>query len=397
MGGAGDDVYQYAQGGGFDLIEDSDSSPGNADVLRFADGIDAGDIDVFAAGDDYILTAGDGGVRIRGGRTPEGAIERVEFSDATAWSAADLEARAQVLPDNRAPQMPAVLGSVVVEPGSPVEIAIPANTISDPDRFDSLSYYAVTADGDPLPGWLAFDAASLTFSGTPAASDSGPLEVALIAADANGAASFGALTIAVTGGEAAPDPGSPPTAPAESTAAIDASPASNVSMPARTTAGREDAFAESAPASLPAGDPPRVGVPADPLFRDMQQRMDVLLQTGRTNLGERYAEAIREFEERRLQHEVTPPPPPPSDDEVAAWNSAMHSWHDRNPGFAETEFGGNDGTWTMGWGLPGPGDSGNGGTAAAASLPGLANPLAQLRVAGAASAPALVEGFRHPA
>jgi len=87
-----------------------------------------------------------------------------------------------------------------------------------------------------------------------------------------------------------------------------------------------------------------VGVSSDPVFRDMQQRMGVLLQTGRTNLGERYADAIREFEERRMQHEETPPPPPPSEHEIAAWNSAMHAWHDRNLGFAETDLGGNDGT-----------------------------------------------------
>jgi hypothetical protein len=169
-----------------------------------------------------------------------------------------------------------------------------------------------------------------------------------------------------------------------------------VSTPARTAADRQETFAEAAPASPPVADPPRVGVPADPLFRDMQQRLDVLLQTGRTNLGERYADAIREFEERRLQREEAPPPPPPSDDEVAAWNSAMHSWHDRNPGFAETELGGNDGAWTMGWGLPGPGENTLGGSAGASALPGLANPLAQSRLGGAAGAPALGEGLRNP-
>jgi hypothetical protein len=129
----------------------------------------------------------------------------------------------------------------------------------------------------------------------------------------------------------------------------------------------------------------------------MQQRFDVLLQVGRANLGERYAEAMREFEERRVQQEETPipPAPPPSDDELAAWNSAMHAWHDRNPGFAETELGGNDGAWTVGWGLPGPGDNALGGSAVSAALPGLANPMANARVAGATPAPMLGEGVRE--
>ena len=390
VGGAGNDRYRHGPGDGFDVVEDR----GGSDLLEFATGISPAGLEIFSQGSDYVLTAGSGAVRIRGGRTPEGAIERVEFPDATAWSASDLEARAQVLPDNRAPQMPALLGSVAVDPGAPVEVTIPANAISDPDRFDSLSYYAVTANGDPLPAWLSFDAASLTFSGTPAASDAGSHEVLLIAADANGAASFGSLSIDVGGSEAAPDAGTP-VAAAESMAVADTPPPSNVATPAWTAARRDDAFSEAAPASSSVEEPPRVGVPSDPVFRDMQARLDVLLQTGRTNLGERYAEAIREFEERRTQHDETPPPPPPSEDEVASWNSAMHSWHDRNPGFAETDLGGNDGTWTIGWGMPGPEDRSRDGSVGAGSVVGLGNPGAISRFTGAAAAPMLVEGLRE--
>jgi hypothetical protein len=135
-------------------------------------------------------------------------------------------------------------------------------------------------------------------------------------------------------------------------------------------------------------------VPADPFFREMQQRFDVLLQTGRTNLGERYSEAVREFEERRQQREELELPSPPTEQEIEAWNSAMHSWHDRNPGFAESDLGGNDGSWSMGWGMPGPGESVLGGPSAASALPGLSNSVAQSRLGGAASAPALSEGMR---
>src|SRR6185503_13646003 len=95
-----------------------------------------------------------------------------------------------------------------------------------------------------------------------------------------------------------------------------------------------------------------------------------------------------------VEQEEAPPPPPPSDDEVAAWNSAMHSWHDRNPGFAETDLGGNDGTWTVGWGLPGPSERSYGGAVSTGALPGLANPLTNSRLTGAAGAPALGEGLR---
>jgi hypothetical protein len=88
------------------------------------------------------------------------------------------------------------------------------------------------------------------------------------------------------------------------------------------------------------------------------------------------------------------PPPPPSDEEVEAWNTSMHDWHESNPGFAESDLGGNDGTWTMGWGLPGSGDRALDGSTGAGSLPGLANPNALSRFRGADAAPSLGEGLK---
>lgn len=159
------------------------------------------------------------------------------------------------------------------------------------------------------------------------------------------------------------------------------------SAPIPLAVSKDSSFSVSEP------DSDRVGVPLDPLFRDMQQRFDVLLQVGRTNLTERYADAIREFEERRIEREE--PPPPPSEEEIAAWNSAMHAWHERNPGFAETDLGGNDGIWTVGWGLPGPGDRSRDGATGVGAIPGLGNPNALSRLTGADSAPALTEGLRN--
>jgi Ca2+-binding RTX toxin-like protein len=388
VGGAGNDSYQYAQGDGFDLIEDVDASPGNADVLQFADGIEAENVEVFATGDDYLLKSGDGGVRIRGGRTQAGAIERVEFAASTAWSSADLEARAQLLPDNRAPLMPASFGNVDVDPATLLQFAIPVGAITDPDPLDSLSYYAITAEGERLPDWLVFDAEALTFTGTPAAGDAGAHEVLLIAADESGAAAFGTLTISVGGSGTTPDPDDP--VPAGSEVIVD----SYVPAPLPTPGERTATYSDAITTPLSSGDSSGVGIPLDPLFRDMQRRFDVLLQTGRTNLGERYAEAIREFEERRLQREEVIPPPP-SEEEIEAWNSAMHAWHDRNPGFAETDSGGNDGTWTVGWGLPGPSEGTYGGSTGAGALPGLANPMATSRLKGAVAAPMLGEGLKE--
>ncbi|HEY8068775.1 MAG TPA: putative Ig domain-containing protein [Burkholderiales bacterium] len=409
-GGEGDDIYRYALGDGFDQIEDIDATPGNTDSLVFAGGVAPSDVGVFASGQDYILAVSDGGVRLRSGRTPEGAIERIEFSDGTLWGQADLEGRAEVLPDNRAPQMPESLGRVSVDPGGSLSFSVPQGAVKDPDRFDSLKYYAITAEGENLPDWLHFDEATLTIAGTPTTQDSGNHEVLLIAADQSGVAALGSLTIEVTG-SAAPGADAPAEPPAQAPAEI---PAVNSAVPLASPAdsqveasGVVDVSALSTSAAVPrrieladvapaaAQDSPlqRVGVPLDPLFREMQQRFDVLLQTGRSNLGERYAEAVREFEERRLRREEAPPPPPPTDEEVEAWNSAMHDWHERNPGFSETDLGGRDGTWTTGWGLPGAGNRLD-GAAGSGRVLDLANPNAASRLNGAGAAPALGEGLR---
>ncbi|HYM22115.1 MAG TPA: putative Ig domain-containing protein, partial [Vicinamibacterales bacterium] len=364
VGSAGDDVYEYALGDGFDQIEDSD---GSSDTLQIAAGIGTGDVEVFASGPDYILGAGAGGVRIRGGRTRDGAIERIEFADGARWTPADLEARAEILPDNRAPELPTTFGRVSVDPGNPVQVVLPGNAVSDPDRFDAVSLYAVSADGEKLPAWLNFDAASRTLSGTPGLGDVGVHDLLVIAADSGGSASAASLTIAVGPDQPAPEtppaPSAAPVAESPAPAAMDHAPAAQTepgadlaSVPApmfpsaSTPSARDDAFlGEVAPVS--AAEPPPFAESADPVFREIEHRLDVLLQTGRHNLGERYAEAIREFEERRLERENAPLPPPPTEEEIEAWNAAMHTWHDRNPGFAETELGGNDATWSMGWGL----------------------------------------------
>ncbi len=59
---------------------------------------------------------------------------------------------------------------------------VPANTFADVDAGDTLTY---TASG--LPAWLAFDAATRTFSGTPANADVGPVTITVRATDGSAA------------------------------------------------------------------------------------------------------------------------------------------------------------------------------------------------------------------
>jgi hypothetical protein len=58
---------------------------------------------------------------------------------------------------------------------------VPASTFADVDTGDTLTYTATRSDGTPLPAWLAFDATTRTFSGTPVNADVGSLNLKVTA------------------------------------------------------------------------------------------------------------------------------------------------------------------------------------------------------------------------
>ncbi len=61
-----------------------------------------------------------------------------------------------------------------------------ANTFNDADIDDTLAYMATLANGDALPAWLSFNAATRTFNGTPSNADVGTITIRVIADDGNG-------------------------------------------------------------------------------------------------------------------------------------------------------------------------------------------------------------------
>ena len=67
--------------------------------------------------------------------------------------------------------------------GDDFNFAFAANVFGDVDVGDTLTYSATLEDGGSLPSWLHFDAASRTFSGTPASGDVGPISVKVTASD----------------------------------------------------------------------------------------------------------------------------------------------------------------------------------------------------------------------
>ncbi len=86
---------------------------------------------------------------------------------------------------NSAPAVGASINAQQSEQDSVWQFAIPADAFTDADG-DALSYSATLADGSALPGWITFDAATGTFSGTPGNSEVGNLTLKVIATDSSG-------------------------------------------------------------------------------------------------------------------------------------------------------------------------------------------------------------------
>ncbi len=81
---------------------------------------------------------------------------------------------------------------------------LPANTFSDVDIGDTLTYTARLSDGSPLPTWLNFNAATRTFSGTPTQDHVGNLNLRVTATDQSGAAVSSVFNLAIASTNDAP-------------------------------------------------------------------------------------------------------------------------------------------------------------------------------------------------
>ena len=84
---------------------------------------------------------------------------------------------------NDAPTVANAIPDRSATPGTAFSYTVPAKTFSDADSGTTLTYSATKSDGTTLPTWLRFNAATRTFSGTPAAGDVGTVPVKVTASD----------------------------------------------------------------------------------------------------------------------------------------------------------------------------------------------------------------------
>jgi Putative Ig domain len=78
---------------------------------------------------------------------------------------------------NDAPILGSAIADQTATSNSLFSLTIPANSFTDQDAGDILSYTATLENGSPLPTWLTFNSPTASFSGTPSLTDVGTLNI----------------------------------------------------------------------------------------------------------------------------------------------------------------------------------------------------------------------------
>nr|WP_244329378.1 Calx-beta domain-containing protein [Tolypothrix sp. PCC 7910] len=105
---------------------------------------------------------------------------------------------------NDAPTLQSAIADQNATEDAAFSFTIPENTFADVDAGDSLTYSATLENGNPLPNWLTFDAATRTLSGTPTNSEVGTLNIKVTATDKSGATATDSFAITVANTNDAP-------------------------------------------------------------------------------------------------------------------------------------------------------------------------------------------------
>ncbi|MDP1862715.1 MAG: calcium-binding protein [Thiobacillus sp.] len=193
FGDAGNDVYVFNRGDGQDSIDNTDLL-GATDTLRFGAGIADTDVLAFQYGTSMFLkikSTSDqigfinyyGANTVNGSEVSDHKIDRVEFANGTVWNQTMIQTVVDRANNNSAPTINSYLPTLQARADSTFSYTVAANTITDPDPWDSITYSAKMANGAALPSWLSFDSVTRTFSGTPTAGNVGSLQFVLWGTD----------------------------------------------------------------------------------------------------------------------------------------------------------------------------------------------------------------------
>ncbi len=105
---------------------------------------------------------------------------------------------------NDAPLVAAAISAQQTNEDAPFSFTVPAGNFTDVDAGDVLFYTATLANGTALPGWLTFNATTLTFSGTPGNANVGNYSVIVTATDTGGLSASSTFAVGVANVNDAP-------------------------------------------------------------------------------------------------------------------------------------------------------------------------------------------------
>ncbi|MEH1825026.1 MAG: putative Ig domain-containing protein [Nostoc sp.] len=99
---------------------------------------------------------------------------------------------------NDAPTIVSGIADKTTSENSQFNFSVPANTFTDVDAGDILTYTATLNNGSALPSWLTFNATTRTFSGIPLAANVGTISVKVTAKDNSNATVSDIFNLTVT-------------------------------------------------------------------------------------------------------------------------------------------------------------------------------------------------------
>ena len=185
VGGEGNDLYDFKSGDGNDVISENGQALNDIDTIRL--NVIPANLILQKSFDDLLLVFGNDSVKIVNWYTANGkSIEKIEFSDGTVWNQAAIDFMTSIGNVNHAPVVTTAISTQTATEDSTFTFNVPANTFTDADSGDILSYSTTLADGGALPSWLSFDAITNIFSGTPLNEHVGNLSLTLTATDLAG-------------------------------------------------------------------------------------------------------------------------------------------------------------------------------------------------------------------
>ncbi len=110
---------------------------------------------------------------------------KVKATDTGLLTAEDIF-KIDVANTNDAPTVTNAIADQTLTQDAPFTFTLPANTFTDVDAGDTLTYTATLANRSPLPTWLTFNSTTRTFSGTPRSANVGSLDLKVKATDKAG-------------------------------------------------------------------------------------------------------------------------------------------------------------------------------------------------------------------